>query len=218
MDIFKHVEDWTQKNDPQAPKPSVRNCRHYSGSLGCPSLSRPDFRPPMSEHQGSGGDLGGSRAQAGPQLPLSLAQSRDALPCDCDIKEGMPTKPLPWLPAAGRWPARVRPPSTLISSAGRREASSSARWALWQVPCYFSSCSASAAWAAWRCVSMVVTAGCGPNLVHPRSCLWDDTLQKGQKLLVSTGVQPPGSSRLPLVIKGLAPYYHSRSANRPAVS
>lgn len=69
--------------------------------------------------------MGGSRAQAGPQLPLSLAQSRDALPCDCDIKEGMPTKPLPWLPAAGRWPARVRPPSTLISSAGRREASSS---------------------------------------------------------------------------------------------
>lgn len=52
---------------------------------------------------------------------------------------------------------------------------------------------------------MEVTAGCGPSLVPPSACLWDDTLQKGQKPLVFTCVQPPGSSRGPSVCKGLAP-------------
>lgn len=35
-DVFEHVEEWRQENDPQAPRPRVRSPRHYSGPLGCP--------------------------------------------------------------------------------------------------------------------------------------------------------------------------------------
>lgn len=216
MHIFKHVEEWRQKNDPQAPKPRVRSPRHYCGSPRCPSPSRPDFRLPMSQHQGSGGDPG-APALARPQLLPSLAQSREAPPCDCDVRQGCPARPRPGLlqPGDGQPQATSTHAPLLCRPVGSQQLGCCA---LWLVPCSFSFYCASVAWAAWRCVTMEVTAGCGPSLVPPSACLWDDTLQKGQKLLVSMCVQPPGSSRVPSVFKGLAPHHHARSADRPAVS
>ena len=134
-----------------------------------------------------------------------------AVTSDRDAQQGPP-----WPPAAGDGQPQATPP-TRLSSAGLREAAARPP-GLWPVPCSFSFYCASVAWAAWCCATMEVTAGCGPSLAPPSSRLWDNTLQKGQKLLVCTRVQPPGSSRVPSVFKGLDPHHHSRSANRPAVS
>ena len=73
----------------------------------------------MGQHQGSGGDPG-APALAGPRLLPSLAQSREAPPCDCDVRQDAHKAP-PWPPAAEQWPApgRLDPRSSPLQAGGK---------------------------------------------------------------------------------------------------